>query len=252
MIQGLYTSASGMIAVDAWQAAIANNIANATTTGYKAQSPVQLGFYEYFSNTLRRPYVYNREAAPGGGVKVVETYPDLSGGILRSTGNPLNLALHGPGFFVVDTPFGERYTRAGDFSIDADGHLSTQDGFKILSETGQPLDVRGGRVIVAQDGAVTVDAVPSGRVRVVEFESPHRLMREGDNLYRAPDEILPQSAPAVDTRIEQGHLELSNVDISRQMSQMLLGMRAYEANQRVIQAADTTISRLIEQVAMPA
>lgn len=252
MIQGLYTSASGMIAVDAWQAAIANNIANATTAGYKAQSPVQMGFYEFFSNSLRRPYVYNREAAPGGGVKVVETYPDLSGGILRSTGNPLNLALQGPGFFVVDTPYGERYTRAGDFSIDADGHLSTQDGFKVLSEMGQPIDVRGGRVIVAQDGAVTVDAVPSGRVRVVEFASPHRLMREGDNLYRAGEELVLQSAPAADTRIEQGHLEMSNVDISRQMTQMLLGMRAYEANQRVILATDATIGRLIDQVAMPA
>ena len=250
MIQGLYTAAGGMIATENRQAVIANNIANASTPGYKTHSPVQLGFYQVFTGKLQRPFRFDTEAAPAGGVKIVETYPDMRTGILRDTDNPFNVALEGPGFLVLDTPRGERYSRAGDFVVDGQGQLSTADGFKVQSVSGQPIDVRGGRVNIGRDGQVTVDGAEAGQLRLVEFEQPTRLVREGSNLFSASDELREKSAAAANTIVEQGSLEMSNVDLPREMIQMMLGMRAYEANQRVIQGIDASIGQLIEQVGM--
>jgi flagellar basal-body rod protein FlgG len=171
-------------------------------------------------------------------------------GILRDTDNPFNVALEGPGFMVLDTPRGERYSRAGDFVVDAQGQLSTADGFKVQSVSGQPIDVRGGRVNIGRDGQVTVDGAEAGQLRLVEFEQPTRLVREGNNLFSASDELREKSAAAANTIVEQGSLEMSNVDLPREMIQMMLGMRAYEANQRVIQGIDASIGQLIEQVGM--
>ncbi len=251
MIQGLYTAAGGMLAVESRQFSIANNIANAATTGYKRQSPVQLGFYQVFSQSLRRPFHFDIEAAPAGGVKVVETYPDLNGGVLRTTENPLHVALQGPGFFVLDTPRGPRYTRAGDFTADQAGNLATQNGHVVQSVTGHSISVRGGTVIIDREGRVSVDGAPTGQIRVVEFDAPHRLMREGESLYAASDTAAVGMAAAANTIVEQNQLEMSNVNLPREMTMMLLGMRAYEANQRVIQAFDATMGRLIESVGMP-
>ena len=251
MIPGLYSAASGMVAEEARQATLANNIANAATPGYKRQAPVSLGFYQVFSEKARSPFLWELEAAPGGGAKIVETYTDTTMGPLRQTGSPLNLALSGPGYIAVDTPRGERFTRSGDFTIDIDGHLATQDGMKVLSTDGEPIDVRGADVNIAQDGNVVVDGIPSGRISIVEFEQPERLTREGDNLYSASEEVRTRSAEASDTLVQQASLELSNVSLPYEMIQMIQGVRTYEANQRIIQTADSTLGKLIEQVGMP-
>ncbi len=251
MIPGLYASASGMLTIEKRQEVISNNIANAATSGFKRQSPVQLGFYQVFSGQMRAPFHFNIEAAPAGGAKMVETYPHLQAGALAASDDPLHAALDGPGYFAVETPQGERYTRDGSFTIDVDGHLATAEGYKIASVDGPPLDVRGGNVALATDGTVTVDGVPAGRLRMVEFETPERLLREGSNLYRASEEVAKASSEAVDTRIEHGHLEASNVNLPTEMVNMILGLRLYEANQKAIQSADTTIGLLIEQVGSP-
>lgn len=251
MIQGLYAAASGMIALEARQDAIANNIANVSTTGFKRQEPVQLGFYQVLSDTLKQPSHFKREAAPGGGVKLVETYPNLASGVLQPTDNPMHMALQGPGYFVVNTEQGERFTRAGDFGIDAEGHLATQNGHKVERVGGGPIDVRGGRVIIDETGNVTVNGVPAGQLQVVEFESPTRLERAGDNLYLANEEVGEGRRAAEETLVKHQHLEMSNVNLPKELSSMLLGMRAYEANQRVIQTLDDSVSRLIDQVGFP-
>jgi len=249
--QGLYAAASGMLAVEGRQEVIANNLANVSTPGFKRHEPAQLGFYQVLADRMRRPFVFNQEAAPAGGVKFVEAMPDTSNGALRDTGNALDMALEGPGFFVVSTPGGDRFTRAGSFSVDIDGHLATKDGFKLQSVGGQPLDVRGSNVVVDQDGQIAVDGVGSGRLRLLEFEEPRRLLRVGNSLYRATEPVLERSAAAADTRVHQHQIELSNVAAMRELSQMMLGLRAYEANHRVITAIDDTMSRLIQQVAIP-
>lgn len=174
MIQGLYTAANGMVAVEQRQEALANNIANAASPGYKRLEPVQLGFYQIFEGQLTRPSQFHRSAAPGGGVKVVETFPHFDPGVMRNSDNPLDLALRGPGFFVVDTPNGERFTRAGSFTVDLEGDLATQEGHKIQSQSGTPINVQDGKVLIGEDGSVTVNGEPAGQMRLVEFENPTR------------------------------------------------------------------------------
>ena len=256
MNQGLYMAASGLVAVEARQTALANNIANVATPGFRRQTPVKLGFYQTFSEVLRHPFHFDVRSAPGGGVKLVETYTDLGAGALVSTGNPLNLAIQGPGYFVVDTPEGERFTRAGDFVVDADGDLATRDGFKVQSIGGAAIAVGAGEFLVAEDGSIQVDGQPAGQLRLVEFTTPERLLREGDNLYSAADDVLQGATEAADapvrsTRVSARQLEQSNVNVTVEMADMMLGLRAYEANQRVIQTIDSTFGRLIEQVGMP-
>ena len=250
MIQGLYTAASGMMAVENRQDAIANNIANASTIGFKSHSPVQLGFYQLFSKQLRNPSLYDANPAPAGGVKIVETYNDLSGGVLRTSDNPLHVALQGPGYIAVDTPRGDRYTRAGEFMMDAQGRLATSEGFTVQSVSGQPIDVKGGQINIDREGRVSVNGQESGQMRVIEFETPERLLREGDNLYAAKEEVLQKSAAAANTTVQQNSLETSNVNLPHEMIMMMLGMRAYEANQKVIQALNDTVGTLIQQVGM--
>ena len=251
MIPGLYSAATGMIAAEQRQDIIANNLANVSTPGYKRLQPVQLGFYEVFSARALHPFYFNQEAAPGGGVKSVESFTNLSAGSLRITEDPLSLALTGPGYFVVQTPNGDRYTRNGQFMVDADGHLATAEGYKVLSSTGAPLEVSGGFISITREGNVLVDGLAAGELQLIEFQNPERLLREGDNIYSASDEVLEQSAAATETTIAHGAVEMSNVQLPVEMSNMMLGMRAYEANQRVIQAIDESTSRLIDQVAGP-
>jgi flagellar basal-body rod protein FlgF len=250
MIQGLYTAAGGMIALEKRQDIIANNLANVSTAGFKKHKAVQLGFDGMFSSKFRHPFHYNVEAAPAGGVKSVESWSDTAMGSLKRTDNPLNLALQGPGYFSVDTPRGVRYTRSGDFTIDIDGHLATTEGFKVMSTEGQPIDVRGERVNVGREGIVNVDGIFSGRIQLTEFRAPQRLLREGANLYAASEAVSEASAESADTTVTQSYLEMSNVNVVSQMTEMVMGIRNYEANQKVIQTHDALTGMLIERIGM--
>lgn len=251
MIAGLYTSANGMVALEESQAAMANNIANVSTSGFRRHQPVEIGFYEVFSQSLRRPFAFDTMRAPGGGVKVVETFADPAPGILQGTSNPLDVAIEGPGFFGVDTPGGERFTRDGSFTVDVEGDLATNQGYKVRTIEGRPIEVRGKNIVVDQNGEVRVDGVAAGTIEVIEFDNPQLLRREGENLYRATDQALQASAIASDTIVHQSQLESSNVNLPLEMTNIMLALRAYEANQRAIHAADETMASIIEQVGMP-
>lgn len=252
MLKGLYAAASGLMALEQRQAVIANNISNASTAGFRRQEPVQKGFYGVFLDRQVRPGILNADPAPGGGALFVETFTDTRRGTIAVTDDPLNLALEGPGFLVVQTPFGERYTRSGALSIDTDGQLTMPDGYKILGAGGTPMDVGGGRLTIGRDGMVYEDGVESGRLQLVEFEDPHMLTREGGSLYRASDAAMARSGEAADTRVIHKSLEMSNVNLPNEMIGMILGLRAYEANQKYINAMDETMGRLIDQVGMGA
>lgn len=252
MIQGLYKAASGMVVIETRQSVVANNIANSATSGFRRQEPVQKGFYEVFSNKLVRPTRFNRSTAPGGGVKLEETFTDTASGPITVTEDPMNVALSGPGFFVVETPQGQRYTRNGAFAIDIDGQLTTKDGFKVLGADGNPIDAAGPNLQIASDGRVYVDRVPTGQLQLVEFENPHMLTREGNNFFVASEAAIQESAPSENTTVTHKALEASNVALPREMITMLLGLRAYEANQRVINTIDETMQRAVQDVGMPA
>jgi flagellar basal-body rod protein FlgF len=251
MIQGLYTAANGMFAVEAKQAAIANNIANTSTPGYKRAEPILSGFYTEFSAQLRQPFHFDISPAPGGGVRVGETFADLAEGPLTETDNPLAMALQGPGFFVVNTPGGERYTRSGAFTIDPQGQLATQDGYKVQGVGGTPIDVRNGKVEVGTDGTIRVDSVAAGQLRLLQFPSTRALKRDGGNLFSASPAEVQKATPPTNTFVQNKALESSNVNLPQEITSMMLGMRAYEANQKVVQAIDSTMGRLIDQVGFP-
>jgi flagellar basal-body rod protein FlgG len=251
MIQGLYAAATGMMSVEDRQAVIANNIANASTAGFKRHVAVQKGFYQAFETELRHPAWFNADRAPGGGTKVIETYADFSNGVLRTTGNPLDVAIVGPGFLSVNTPNGERYTRNGQFSLGQNGELLVGDGYQVLGAGGGPIVVNGASVGIAGDGTVMVDGAPVGQVQLTEFENPQFLVREGATLFGVTEQADPEARPAEATNLVGGAIETANVQIPNEVSEMLLALRAYAANQRVITAIDETASRLIDQVGAP-
>jgi flagellar basal-body rod protein FlgF len=240
-----------MLAMEKRQEVVANNIANASTPGYRRQQAVNKGFDTLFFARMRHPFWANRVPGPGGGLQLVETFTDAAPGPVTTTGNPLDVALEGPGFLAVDTPAGERYTRSGSFTVNTEGLLVTHDGHPVLNDAGGTIAVRGGAVQITGDGTVIVDNQPAGTLRMVEFEDIHFLSREGDNLYAVPEAFADRMAPAENTRVSASALEYSNVQLPYEMIQMTLGMRLYEANQRSLQTIDQTMGAIIEQVGMP-
>ena len=223
MISGLYTAANGMVAIERAQSATANNIANVSTTGFKSHTPAMEGFYELFMAEAKGPGSFAGARVPGGGVRVAETYNNYHQGTLQMTGNPLNIALEGPGFLAVDTAEGERFTRDGALTVDIDGDLATTAGYKLQNLTGGYIDARGGRLEIDRDGKVFVDGgVVAGQVRVLDFSDPQLLERAGSNLYTAPQEAVEQALPS-ETRVMQSTLEASNVDLPTRVNQPHVG-----------------------------
>lgn len=251
MIQGLYAAATGMMAVESRLAVIANNIANVATPGFKRQIAVQTGFYEVFLGKSKGPQRLNAERAPGGGLKVTETFTNYSNGIITTTGNPLDLALLGPGMLAVDTPEGERFTRNGRLSVGGQGQLITSNGLNVLGTNGAPITVGGGQARIDREGIVSVNGEAVGQLRILEFEDPHMLSHIGYTLYFASQAALDRSSPAQNTTVVSESLESSNVVIPSEMVQMMMALRAYGANQQVIRSIDETFGRLIDQVGVP-
>jgi flagellar basal-body rod protein FlgF/flagellar basal-body rod protein FlgG len=217
---------------------VANNIANLNTTGYKADAAA---FEEYLSPVARE----NRFAGADRRLRFVQdraTWHDLGQGALQQTGNPLDLAIDGTAFFAVQTPRGERYTRAGALQIDAQGRLVTVDGSPVLGDAGpivfQPLDRD---IVVTADGRITVAEGANnkteslrGKLRLVGFAQPARLQKDGANTFLAPQGMAPQ----VDAKakVVQGALEKSNVNGVLEMTRLIEITRSY-----------TQISNLLQQ-----
>lgn len=248
MISGLYAAANGMIAVEDRQAVIANNIANASTPGFKRQFAVQRGYDQVYFPNGRRPERLDLEVAPGGGVKTVETFSNFTTGVITNTGGALDVALIGPGFLRVDTPNGERFTRMGHFSVGENGQLVTTNGEAVLSPSGDPIDVSGGAVEFNAAGDVLVNGISRGRLGLVEFDDPHALTREGYTLFRASQQALDGMQPAEETTVAPQSIENSNVALPVEVVSMLTALRAYAANQQVIQAINETSGRFVNQV----
>jgi flagellar basal-body rod protein FlgF len=219
--------------------AVANNMANMNTPAYKAERMM-------FSEYLVRP----QKNVPLSFVQDKGMIRDLRDGPLTSTGNPLDLALTGDGYFMIDTENGERYTRSGRFQLDADGQITNQLGQRVLSAAGQPISVPPGtsNISIAPDGTVSAGTEVIGTIGIVRFDNPRAMKREANNLYAADG--APR--PAEDTRIMQGMLEESNVNPIQEMTNMIEIQRAYTANQRVLQDEHERIRRAIGQIIGPA
>lgn len=251
VILGLYAAANGLRSMEDRQTIVANNLANVSTPGFRAQRAVVNGFNEMLTERTRHPFLFDQAGAPGGGVKLVETYTNTNSGMVQATGDPLTIALQGPGYIAVDTPQGERFSRNGQFTVDADGQLATTEGYKIQNAGGGGIDAMGASVQIGPDGLVVVDGVQTGQLRLVEFQDPHLLTRLGHDMYGASEEAMNQSAPATETQVMHKAIEGANVSLPYELTQMTLGLRAYGANQRVISAINETLGQLIERVGSP-
>ncbi|EAR50736.1 putative flagellar basal body rod protein [Oceanicola granulosus HTCC2516] len=221
-----YTTLTRQSGLMAEMRLIANNIANAATTGYRSEGVI---FSEYVSAlgpghdslSMARAAVRDTDISPGG---------------MTATGGAFDLAIEGEGFFLVQTPGGERLTRAGHFMPNANGDLVTPDGYPVLDAGGAPLFVppAAASVTVAPDGVLSADGQPLGQVGVVRPRDPAGLVREDGVRFRAEGGFEP--VPRV--RVAQGFLEESNVDPILQVARMIEVQRAYELGQRFLEQED--------------
>ncbi|NLI16954.1 MAG: flagellar basal-body rod protein FlgF [candidate division Zixibacteria bacterium] len=238
MIKGLYTTASGMIPRVLKQEIFANNMANANTVGYKKDGAFLHQLEDAKKNLLTDS---DWEISMVDGV-----FTDFSQGFARKTENPLDIAIEGDGFFAVMTPQGERYTRAGEFSLSADGTLIDKNGYQVQGDGGQ-IVINGDSINISADGSISVDGTVVGKLKIVDFAKPYKLDK-AENGYFMPAE--PEIQPITDAKYElrQGYVEESNVNIVEQMVDMLVSFRAYEAGQKAIHAQDETLEKAVNQV----
>ncbi len=230
-----YIALSRQMALGRRMEVIANNIANATASAFKAEAlllepvPVDAG------RRQRLAYVQD-----------IGMVRDLAEGPMTVTGNPLDLAIEGPGYFTIETAEGLRYGRSGQFRLNEIGELVTTAGDAVLDDGGAalalPLDA--GPITVAADGTVSSDAGVAGRIGVVAFDDEQRLRKVGDGLYRADQAPLPAEA----ARLVQGALEGSNVEPVLEMTQMMATLRAYQGTQRLLDTHHELQRRAIERM----
>lgn len=248
MPYGMYISAEGAQVQQRRLEVIANNLANVETAGFKRDVAMfQARFAEAIQQGTDYPHSQSQNDI-GGGVKIIDVATDFSGSSLRETGMQTDFAVNGDGFFQVRGADGEVYlTRAGNFTLDANGRLVTQtDDMPVLSDSGgeitiddtKPWEVYPGGNIM-QDGSTTA-------IGLVRPQSLGDLVKVGANLFKplAPAEKVAEA----ERDIRQGYLEQSGVNPTREMMAMIETSRAFEANTRLIQHQDSMISGLISRV----
>ncbi len=219
---------------------LANNIANASTGGYKADR-------EFYSLYVA-PEASENE--PPSTMPLVEKpWTDLSQGVLQYTGGPLDLALSGKGFFAVNGPGGTLYTRNGSFQLDAKGQLAAQGGYPVRDTNGQPILLDAQREIeIDGDGSVRQDGTDVARIAVVDFADPTGLAKQGSNYFRAAGSA-PVPEQAATASVEQGKLEGSNTGAAESAVRLMAVMRQFEALQKAAAVASDMNRKAIQEVA---
>lgn len=242
---GLYSVYLGMKARQQRLDLIAGNIANASTTGYKAD---RLAFRVFDSNApvdaanSGPVSAANKRRSPETGV-VSQQITDFSMGAMHETGRSLDVTLDGPGFLVVQTPQGERYTRGGSLTLDANGQLVNQNGDLLLGDGG-PITVGPGDVTIGEDGTISSNGQIAGRLRVATFNNPGTaLLKDGHSLFAATGTETPTQSNS--TRVVQGTLEMSNVNSLTEMVAMMQNTREFESLQRSVSMMMNDIGRTV-------
>jgi len=260
--------------------AISNNLANVDVDGYKRDVAVHKAFPELLMRRLNDDGVYKHpfgsaDMAPvigkiGTGVELNELFTTFEQGAMKETENDFDLAMDGKGFFSIGTPYGERYTRNGSFQLGKEGYLETKEGYPVMGENG-PIQVKANNFMVDKDGKVWVNAdfadgnpnrlvskdnnpwantVLLDTLKLVEFEQTRYLAKQGSSLYKSTENsgqanVIEQGRRP---KVVQGFVEASNVNVVTEMVQMVEVNRAYEANQKVVQAEDAMLGKLINEV----
>jgi len=209
---------------------VANNMANINTTGFKAETIL----FEDYVMPLARDRDFRGADQPLSYVQDWATMHDLTAGAIAQTGNELDVALNGDGFFAVQVNGQDRWTRSGAFQLDANGTLVDLSGNPILGEAGPiTFGPEENGIAIAADGSISSSAGPKGRLRLVEFANAQELNREGANLFSGGTPL-----PATATRVMQGYIEGSNVSGVAEMAEMIRVTRAYESAVNLAQKQD--------------
>jgi len=252
MVRGLYTAWTGMQNEQKRLDVIANNIANASTTGYKQEGVTSQSFDDMLGIKVR-DFSVKKDEVIGTmtlGVKVGEVYTNHMQGSLRPTGNTYDLALDGAGFFTVkvtDTNGIDhiRYTRAGNYTITRDGYVTDADGNRLQSEAGDLIVPTDAEIIFDTDGTVYANGEMIDKITITDFEDYNYLKKYADTMYEPVDGATEKEAVGA---VRQGYLEQSNVNVVQEMTQMIAITRAYEANQKIIQTMDGTLDQAVNSV----
>lgn len=253
MLKGLYTAYSGMINEQHRMDTLSNNLANSATTGYKKEGSTSQSFDTLLTLKIKDTSEYKNGAKPIGlanpGVKIGENYTNYDQGGFRETGNTYDLALSGDGFFSIEfqNKAGEvstKYTRDGSFTLNKEGFLVTKDGDYVLGENGRiqldplrdaSIDTQG-RII--QEGTIQ-------QLLISDFEDYNYLKHYGENYYEPVEGAKFINSNAA---VNSGFLEMSNVQVVSEMVEMISVTRAYESNQKIIQAYDQSLDIAVNRL----
>jgi flagellar basal-body rod protein FlgG len=231
---------------------IANNLANVNTTAYKKDS---MAFHDVFTRfahdyvVTTKTYLRGQDMFPEPKImaktRLAEQAVDFTQGSLKKTGNQLDMALSGEGFFRVETPEGELFTRAGAFLVDATGTVVTQQGNTVLVDGGPLVLPPGAKLSVDDGGNISVNGEPAGQFDLVTFEDLGELERVGGNYYMASDDAV-EMAPE-DLVVQQGYLEQGNVEVVTEMVEMLETQRAFEMYGKMLSTTDRLDTQMIQR-----
>jgi flagellar basal-body rod protein FlgF len=236
MDRGLYIAASGMLAEQTRQDQIANDLANASTPGYKPDRSAQESFGQMLLENRASGQVIGSIDL---GTAIAATRTDMTAAPLQQTGNPLDVAIDGEGFLAVQTPAGSRYTRDGQLVVDPTGRLATATGFPVLDDLHRPIVVGNANdLTIGADGTITRNGKTIARIGVVSLSSP---VKQGDTLFAG----IAGPRPA-QTAVRQGALEGSGVNATTAMVEMITSLRTYESDQKAIQTIDETLQKGIQ------
>jgi flagellar basal-body rod protein FlgG len=249
MIRGLYAAASGMIAQQNVTDTLANNIANASTVGYKQDTPTFRALQGMALSRLTNGSGRGQAIGDlGMGVTADKVYTNWQTGPLTQTGNPLDASLGDNQFFAVQTPQGERYTRAGNFQVDGAGNLLNGSSLPVLDINGQPIRATAGQNNFALDsqGNLTANGQPIARLRVVQAD-PNALVRDGANLFAStvPNAVRPAAVP----QVNPATLEQSNVNPVMSMVELITVSRSFDMAQRALTTQDSMLGHAANDIA---
>ncbi|RDU70058.1 flagellar basal-body rod protein FlgG [Helicobacter cholecystus] len=254
MIRALHTATTGMLGQQMQIDTTSNNIANVNTIGYKKQraefSDLLYQTMQYAGTNTSDTTVSPTGIEVGLGVRPISVAKMFSQGSLKETDNNLDVAIAGKGFFQIQLPDGNvGYTRSGSFKIDSTGALVNSDGYRLIPEITIPEDTT--QISIGTDGTVSAlqgnqgDIAVLGQIEIVNFINPAGLHSLGDNLYASTnasgDAIAGVAGQNGLGQLRQGFIELSNVKLVEEMTDLITGQRAYEANSKSIQTADAML-----------
>lgn len=255
MLRGLYTAWSGMVNEQNRMDVMTNNLANATTVGFKKEGTTSQAFDDVLTVKLKDKSVglstVERTGIRNPGVKIGENYTDYTQGSFRDTGNTFDLALSGEGFFAIE--FTNRadetstmYTRAGQFTLNKDGYLVTQDGDFVLDANDRRIRLDTLKTTdIDKAGTIRQEGAVVARIKVADFENYDYLEKYGETYYRPIEGAELTDGTAT---VNSGYLEMANVQIVSEMVNMIAITRAYEANQKLIQTYDDSLEIAVTQL----